>query len=99
MNGAGITVEGVRFCYPDGFEALHRVDLRVDAGEKVALVGPNGAGKSTLMLQLNGILTPTEGTIRIGDTVVDRTSLKRVRAMVGVVFQDPDDQLFSPTVL
>jgi cobalt transport protein ATP-binding subunit len=84
--------------YPDGFEALHGIDLRVEQGEKVALVGPNGAGKSTLMLHLNGILMPSDGWVRIGDTPVERSTLRRIRADVGVVFQDPDDQLFSPTV-
>ena len=61
-------------------------------------MGPNGAGKSTLMLHLNGINTPTHGEVRIGGTVIDRKSVKRIRAEVGLVFQDPDDQLFSPTV-
>jgi cobalt transport protein ATP-binding subunit len=93
-----IDVEHVHFSYPDGFEALHGVSLRVARGEKVALVGPNGAGKSTLMLHLNGIHLPTHGTVRIGGAVVDRKSVRRIRAEVGLVFQDPDDQLFSPTV-
>jgi cobalt transport protein ATP-binding subunit len=93
-----IDLEHVHFSYPDGFEALHGVSLQVARGEKVALVGPNGAGKSTLMLHLNGIHQPTHGTVRIGGTLVDRKSVKRIRAEVGLVFQDPDDQLFSPTV-
>ena len=84
--------------YPDGFEALRGIHLRIGRGEKVALVGPNGAGKSTLMLHLNGINLPTHGAVRIGGTPVDRKSVKRIRAEVGLVFQDPDDQLFSPTV-
>src|SRR5581483_2469760 len=67
-------------------------------GEKVALVGPNGAGKSTLMLHLNGILQPTHGSVEVAGLTVERSTLKRVRAEVGLVFQDPDDQLFSPTV-
>jgi cobalt transport protein ATP-binding subunit len=91
-------MEHVHYAYPDGFEALHGVSLRVPRGEKVALVGPNGAGKSTLMLHLNGIHLPAHGTVRIGGTVVDRKSVRRIRAEVGLVFQDPDDQLFSPTV-
>jgi cobalt/nickel transport system ATP-binding protein len=93
-----VAITHLHFTYPDGFEALRGVDLRIEAGEKVALVGPNGAGKSTLMLQLNGILAPSHGVVRIGGTVVDRRSVRRIRAEVGVVFQDPDDQLFSPTV-
>jgi cobalt transport protein ATP-binding subunit len=96
--GATIAVEHLHFRYPDGFEALKGLDLAIGAGEKVALVGPNGAGKSTLLLHFNGIYEPSHGTVRIGDLVVDRSSVRRIRATVGLVFQDPDDQLFSPTV-
>jgi cobalt transport protein ATP-binding subunit len=93
-----VDVEHLHFAYPDGYEALKGVDLAMARGEKVALVGPNGAGKSTFMLHLNGINTPAHGSVRIGGTLVERASLKRIRAAVGIVFQDPDDQLFSPTV-
>jgi len=93
-----VDLEHLHFSYPDGFEALRGVHLRIARGEKVALVGPNGAGKSTLMLHLIGINLPTHGSVRIGGIVVDRKSVKRIRADVGLVFQDPDDQLFSPTV-
>ena len=93
-----VEVEHLHYAYPDGFEALRGIDLVVARGEKVALVGPNGAGKSTFMLHLNGINTPSHGSVRIGGVEVGRASLGRIRADVGVVFQDPDDQLFSPTV-
>ncbi len=93
-----IELEHVHFRYPDGFEALQGVDLQVGSGEKVALVGPNGAGKSTLMLQLNGTLRPASGAVRVSGVAVAKDTLRRVRAEVGLVFQDPDDQLFSPTV-
>ena len=93
-----VVLEHVHFRYPDGFEALRGVDLRIEAGEKVALVGPNGAGKSTLMLQLNGTLHPEHGTVRVAGLAVGRDTIRRVRSEVGLVFQDPDDQLFSPTV-
>ena len=95
---APVLVEHLHFRYPDGYEALHGVDLAIGAGEKVAVVGPNGAGKSTLLLHLNGIHEPSHGSVRIGDMVVDRSTVRLIRARVGLVFQDPDDQLFSPTV-
>jgi cobalt/nickel transport system ATP-binding protein len=93
-----VELEHVHYRYPDGFEALKGVDLRIDAGEKVALVGPNGAGKSTLMLQLNGTLRPEHGSVRVAGLAVGKETIRRVRSEVGLVFQDPDDQLFSPTV-
>lgn len=97
-GAADIDIEHLHFVYPDGFEALRGIDLHIAAGERVALVGPNGAGKSTLILNLNGILEPTHGVVRVAGEAVDRRSVRRVRALVGLVFQDPDDQLFSPTV-
>jgi cobalt/nickel transport system ATP-binding protein len=92
-----LLVEDLHFSYPDGHTALRGVSLQLARGEKVALVGPNGAGKSTLMLQLNGILSG-QGTIHVGDVPLTKPNLPRIRALVGLVFQNPDDQLFSPTV-
>ena len=92
-----IEVEHLSFKYPDGHPALFDVSLNITPGEKTALVGPNGAGKSTLILHLNGILTG-EGSIKVCGLNVNQENLKRVRAQVGMVFQTPDDQLFSPTV-
>lgn len=97
-DGAWVEVEHLHYAYPDGYEALRGIDLRIGRGEKVALVGPNGAGKSTFMLHLNGINAPSHGAVRIGGVTVERANAKRIRAEVGLVFQDPDDQLFSPTV-
>ena len=95
---AAVEIEHLHFRYPDGFHALRGLDLTVASGEKVALIGPNGAGKSTLLLHLNGINTPSHGSVRICGSLVDAHSVRRIRAVVGLVFQDPDDQLFSPTV-
>ncbi len=93
-----VEIRDLRFVYPDGFEALKGISLAIARGEKVALIGPNGAGKSTLMLHLNGINEPTGGTVAIAGMPVIRQNIGRIRAEVGLVFQDPDDQLFSPTV-
>jgi cobalt/nickel transport system ATP-binding protein len=93
-----VRVQGLRHVYPDGHLALDGVDLTVRAGERVAILGPNGAGKTSLMLHLNGVLTATSGVVEIGDTPVTRRNLRQIRQHVGVVFQDPDDQLFMPTV-
>jgi cobalt/nickel transport system ATP-binding protein len=93
-----LLVDGLAFAYPDGHQALFGVDLRIERGERVALLGPNGAGKTTLALHLNGILTPGRGTVAVGGLTVERAHLREIRRRVGIVFQDPDDQLFMPSV-
>jgi cobalt/nickel transport system ATP-binding protein len=93
-----VEVENLRYTYPDGTAALREISFRILHGESVALVGANGAGKSTLLLHLNGYLTPTAGKVRIGDFPLTKETVKNVRRSVGMVFQDPDDQLFMPTV-
>lgn len=90
--------QDLRFTYPDGALALDGVSLRVDDGQKVGLVGANGAGKSTLLLHLNGVLTG-EGSVSVFGIPVIKRNLKEVRKRVGLVFQNPDDQLFMPTLL
>jgi cobalt/nickel transport system ATP-binding protein len=92
-----IQVHDLSYAYHDGNPALRGLSLTVHQGEKVALVGPNGAGKSTLLLHLNGILRG-EGIVRVMGQEVVEPHLARIRAQVGLIFQNPDDQLFSPTV-
>jgi len=96
-DGDVLIVKDLHFSYPDGHAALNGVSLNLCSGDKVALVGPNGAGKSTLMLHLNGILHG-HGEIEVGGARLMRDNLPVIRSMVGLVFQNPDDQLFSPTV-
>jgi cobalt transport protein ATP-binding subunit len=93
-----IEIEQLSYVYPDGHKALKNVTLHIEPCEKVALVGPNGAGKSTLILHLNGIFIGQQGSVRVCSLDVKDENLSRIRAMVGLVFQIPDDQLFSPTV-
>lgn len=98
MSHHNIIVENLSFAYPDGTRALSDVSFRVGHGESIALVGANGAGKSTLLMHLNGLLYPETGSVRVGDAPVTKTTLSDIRKTVGMVFQDPDDQLFMPTV-
>ena len=106
MSDVALHVEGVRFAYPDGHAALAGVTLAVPRGERVALLGPNGAGKTTFVLHLNGILPgpgadTARGRVTVGGMPVEhgnRACLAEIRRRVGIVFQDPDDQLFLPTV-
>jgi cobalt/nickel transport system ATP-binding protein len=93
-----IEAENLRHVYPDGTVALQDVSFTLTHGESVGIIGANGAGKSTLLLHLNGYLTPTSGEIRIGHIPISKGTLPEIRRTVGMVFQDPDDQLFMPTV-
>jgi cobalt/nickel transport system ATP-binding protein len=93
-----VEIQDLRYTYPDGTKALRGVSLRIVHGESVALVGANGAGKSTLLKHLNGCLVPEAGTVRIGGFPLTPKTLSQVRKTVGMVFQDPDDQLFMPLV-
>lgn len=104
MTDACLDIHGVAFAYPDGHQALFGVDLHVRTGERVAVLGPNGAGKTTFILHLNGILGAHTGsgqgagTITVTGLPVTRDNLQEIRRRVGIVFQDPDDQLFMPSV-
>jgi cobalt/nickel transport system ATP-binding protein len=93
-----LDLRGVAYAYPGGHQALFGVDLHVHPGERVALLGPNGAGKTTLVLHLNGVLTPGHGSVTVSGLPVTGDNLLEVRRRVGIVFQDPDDQLFMPSV-
>ncbi len=93
-----IVITDLVYCYPDGTPALRGINLQIARGEKVALLGVNGAGKSTLLLHLNGTLRPTGGSVTIDGIPITAQTIRAIRARVGLVFQDPDDQLFSPTV-
>jgi cobalt/nickel transport system ATP-binding protein len=98
MSTPVLDVRGLAYAYPDGHQALFGVDLHVHRGERVALLGPNGAGKTTLVLHLNGILTGGAGSVSVSGLPVVKENLKEIRRRVGIVFQDPDDQLFMGTV-
>jgi cobalt/nickel transport system ATP-binding protein len=102
MSDAGgppsLRVRDLAYAYPDGHQVLYGVSLEVARGERVALLGPNGAGKTTLVLHLNGVLQAGRGTIEVAGLPVVEANLQEIRRRVGIVFQDPDDQLFMPTV-
>jgi cobalt/nickel transport system ATP-binding protein len=94
-----IEFRDVRYRYPDGTEALKGVSFRVTHGESVGIVGANGAGKSTVLLHMNGLLLPTSGEVTIGEVPLGKGTRGEIRRKVGIIFQNPDDQLFMPTVL
>ncbi|MEV6349329.1 ABC transporter ATP-binding protein [Actinoplanes sp. NPDC051851] len=101
VTTSALRVTGLHYAYPDGRAALRGVDLTLAPGERIALLGPNGAGKTTLVLHLNGILHGGAGTVEVAGLPVvptDRARIAEIRRLVGIVFQDPDDQLFMPTV-
>ncbi|MBU3646012.1 MAG: ABC transporter ATP-binding protein [Candidatus Nanopelagicaceae bacterium] len=101
MADKSLEVKELAFAYPDGHQALYGVNLELSRGERVALLGPNGAGKTTLVMHLNGILPTMQGSVKVAGQLVDakdKVGLLKIRHKVGIVFQDPDDQLFMPTV-
>jgi len=101
MSTASLEIKDLAFAYPDGNQALYGVNIKIEKGERVALLGPNGAGKTTLILHINGIHPTNHGQVFVAGKLVDSNdpqSLRDVRSKVGIVFQDPDDQLFMPTV-
>lgn len=99
MNGARLAVDALRFAYPGASATLDDISFTVEPGEHVAFLGPNGAGKSTLLLHLNGLLLPEAGQVTVAGIEVSPDTARDVRRLVGLVFQDPDDQLFLPTLL
>lgn len=98
MNHHSVEAQALTYIYPDGTQALTDVSFRIEHGEAVAVIGGNGAGKSTLLLHLNGFLKPCSGAVRIGDLPVVHETLPQIRRTVGMLFQDPDDQLFMANV-
>ncbi len=97
-RGCRVEADRLTYRYGDGREALRAASLTVEPGERVGIIGPSGAGKSTLLLHLNGVLLPASGSVRIDGDPVTRDNRMDVRSRVGIVFQNPDDQLFTPTV-
>jgi cobalt/nickel transport system ATP-binding protein len=98
MHHNPVSIQNLFYAYPDGTEALRGIDIQIKASERVALVGANGSGKSTFLSHLNGILMPQQGTVVVGEYPMEPQNLQAIRNFVGLVFQNPDDQLFMPTV-
>lgn len=98
MSHHFVRFSDVHYSYPDGTEALKGVSFTITHGERVAILGLNGCGKSTLLLHTNGLLLPSEGEVNVGDVPVTKKTLPVVRRAVGMVFQNPDDMLFMPTI-
>lgn len=93
-----VEIRDLYFTYPDGHKALNGISFSIEEASRVALLGPNGAGKSTLLLHLNGLNLPQQGTVKVLDKILNKKTEKWIRSMVGMVFQDPDDQVFSASV-
>ena len=100
MNEVHLSTKNLSYTYPDGTHALKKINMEIYKGQKVAIMGPNGAGKSTLFSHFNGLTEPTSGHVEVDGKAIkyDRDTLLEVRQKVGIVFQDPNDQLFAPTV-
>lgn len=100
MTNIQLSTENLSFTYPDGTRALKNINIEIEKGEKIAIIGPNGAGKSTLFSHFNGLTEPTSGCVKIEGKPIsfEKDELLKVRQKVGIVFQDPNDQLFAPTV-
>jgi cobalt/nickel transport system ATP-binding protein len=98
MSHHFVDFSNVNFLYPDGTKALNGVTFRITHGESVGIVGANGAGKSTILMHMNGHILPTSGSITVGDVNLDKCTRQEIRRKVGIIFQNPDDQLFMPTV-
>ncbi|MBR3140216.1 MAG: ATP-binding cassette domain-containing protein [Methanobrevibacter sp.] len=100
MENIHLETKNLTFTYPDGTQALKNVNIQIKKGEKIAIMGPNGAGKSTLFSHFNGLTEPTSGYVEVaGEKIIfEKDKLLEVRQKVGIVFQDPNDQLFAPTV-
>ena len=94
-----LKINNLSYAYPDGHKALNGIDFSINQGESIAILGPNGAGKTTLILHLNGILGELKGEIEVDGLEYSSENIGKIRKTVGVVFQDPDDQLFMPTVI
>ena len=94
-----LKINNLSYTYPDGHKALKGIDFSINKGESIAILGPNGAGKTTLILHLNGILGELKGEIEVDGLEYSSENIGKIRKTVGVVFQDPDDQLFMPTVI